>query len=331
MEAHAELVHLVEHEHRVVRAGLAQALHDLARHRADVRASMAADLGFVVDAAQARAHELETERARDALAERGLADAGRADEAQDRAAAVRVQLAHREVLEDAPLDLVEAVVIGVENLARLRDVDVLDVALRGQVTAVRALHVDARARSRVRERLGLRRAAEGTFRAEAGPDLPLFVRQDPVLHVWGRRWRRPLRRDSVPALILRYGRNRMRADAIEGRQEADDRPPQAVLLRERPERHVVTGSGPDLDRAADLRSAPACASPPGSPRLHAAGARSEGFPLSGPSLGVSPAASVSNSSSDAYVWTNASAVFSPTPFTPGSSSEGSPRRIANSA
>ncbi len=32
-----------------------------------------------------------------------------------------------------------------------------------------------------------------------------------------------------------------------------------------------------------------------------------------------------------YVWISARAVFSPTPFTPGSSSDGSPRRIANSA
>ena len=53
---------------------------------------MAADLGFVVHAAQARPHELAPDRARDALAERRLADAGRADEAQDRAAALRLSL-----------------------------------------------------------------------------------------------------------------------------------------------------------------------------------------------------------------------------------------------
>ena len=34
-----------------------------------------------------------------------------------------IELAHREVLEDAPLDLVEAVVVRVEDRARLRDVD----------------------------------------------------------------------------------------------------------------------------------------------------------------------------------------------------------------
>ena len=49
--------------------------------------------------------------ARDRLAERGLADAGRADEAQDRAARVGLQLAHREVLEDPVLDLLDVVVV----------------------------------------------------------------------------------------------------------------------------------------------------------------------------------------------------------------------------
>ncbi len=91
---------------------------------------MPADLGFVMHAAQARAYELEPDGSRDALAERGLADAGRADEAEDRAAARRIELAHREVLEDAPLDLLEAVVVRVENLARLGDVDGFRVALR---------------------------------------------------------------------------------------------------------------------------------------------------------------------------------------------------------
>src|SRR5690606_9035717 len=66
----------------------------------------------------------------DALTERRLADARRADEAQDRATAFRVQLAHREILEDAALDLLEPVVILVEDLARLRDIDALRVELR---------------------------------------------------------------------------------------------------------------------------------------------------------------------------------------------------------
>ena len=55
---------------------------------------------------------------------------GRSDEAQDRAAPLRVELAHREELEDALLDLVEPVVILVEDTTRVRDVDRFLVELR---------------------------------------------------------------------------------------------------------------------------------------------------------------------------------------------------------
>ena len=91
---------------------------------------MAADLGLVMHAAEADALELEAEGARNALAERGLADAGRTDEAQDRAAALGVELAHREKLEDASLDAVEPVVVGLEHSARVRHVVLLRVELR---------------------------------------------------------------------------------------------------------------------------------------------------------------------------------------------------------
>ena len=69
----ADLVDLVEHHHRVLRAGLLQGAHDAARQRADVGAAVTADLGLVVDAAERDADELATEGARDGLAERRLA------------------------------------------------------------------------------------------------------------------------------------------------------------------------------------------------------------------------------------------------------------------
>ena len=50
------------------------------------------------------------------LADGGLAHAGRADEAEDRALHLPGQLAHRQELEDALLHLVEAVVVLVEDL-----------------------------------------------------------------------------------------------------------------------------------------------------------------------------------------------------------------------
>src|SRR3977135_34262 len=81
-------------------------------------------------AAEARPLELESQGARDALAERGLAHTRGADEAQNRAATLRVELAHGEILEDATLHLFEAVMILLENAARAFDVDVLDVGFR---------------------------------------------------------------------------------------------------------------------------------------------------------------------------------------------------------
>ena len=87
--AGAELVHLVEHHHRIALAGLADRLDDVARQRADIGAAVAADFGLIMHAAETQPHEFAARRARNALAERGLADAGRTDEAQDRALAVR--------------------------------------------------------------------------------------------------------------------------------------------------------------------------------------------------------------------------------------------------
>ena len=120
----AELVDLVEQDDRVHGAGVAQGAHEAARQCADVRAPVTADLGLVADAAEAHAHELAPEGAGDRLAERRLADAGRADQGKDGAAALvldlalAAELAHGQVLEDALLDLLQAGVVGLEHCAR---------------------------------------------------------------------------------------------------------------------------------------------------------------------------------------------------------------------
>ena len=120
----AELVDLVEQDHRVHGAGVAQGAHEAARECADVGAPVTADLGLVADAAEAHAHELAVQRARDRLAQRRLADAGRPDEAEDGSAALVLDLAlapeaaHRQVLEDAVLDLFQTGVVGLEHCAR---------------------------------------------------------------------------------------------------------------------------------------------------------------------------------------------------------------------
>ena len=63
--------------------------------------------------------------ARDRPAQRRLADAGRPDQAQDRPLLVALQLAHRQVLEDALLHLLEVVVVRVQDVARFLDVELV--------------------------------------------------------------------------------------------------------------------------------------------------------------------------------------------------------------
>jgi hypothetical protein len=91
---------------------------------------VAADLRLVVDAAERHAHEGPAHGAGDGLAERGLAHARAADEAQDRRLALRRELAHRQVLDDALLDLLQPEVVLVEDAPRLADVDRLLVRQR---------------------------------------------------------------------------------------------------------------------------------------------------------------------------------------------------------
>ena len=174
----ADLVHLVEKDDRVHRPGIAQRADEPARQRADVRPPVAADLGLVADAAERHAHELAVERPRDRLADRRLAGAGRPDQGQDRArplvvrdAAVLAELAHREVLDDAVLDVIEAGVVGVEHLASALRVERLVAPLRprhgDQPVEVRADHG------------GL--AARVAHRLEA-PQLALGLRPDVLGH-----------------------------------------------------------------------------------------------------------------------------------------------------
>ncbi len=121
-EVHRHLVHFVEQEDGIARAGLLQALDDLARQRADVGAAVPADLGLVPHAAEGDAHEVAPGGAGDRLAERRLADARRPDQAEDRALHLLDQRLHRQVLEDALLGLLEAVVVLVEHPLGLVDV-----------------------------------------------------------------------------------------------------------------------------------------------------------------------------------------------------------------
>ena len=148
---------------------------------------MAADLGLVAHAAQAHPDELAARGLGDRLAERGLADAGRADEAQDRRLQPVDALLHREVLDDALLDLLEAVVVGVEDLHRGGEVlaDLALLAPRQREQRVDEVAHDRRLGRHRRHHLELLELAErlrlGLLRHPGGLDLLLHLVEVGVL------------------------------------------------------------------------------------------------------------------------------------------------------
>ena len=121
-EIGAQLVDFVKQEQRVARADLVQVLQHFARHGADVGAAVAADLRLVAHAAQRHAHVLAARRLGDGLAQRGLAHARRPHQAQDGGLHLVHALLHREVFEDAVLDLLQAVVVLVEDVLGMGEV-----------------------------------------------------------------------------------------------------------------------------------------------------------------------------------------------------------------
>ena len=125
-EVGAHLVDLVDHQHRVARARVAHGADD--RARASRRCRCGGDRGSPTRRARRPrrcARRSAPWRAAIERAERGLADARRADEAEDRAARVGLQLAHREELEDAVLHALDVVVVAVEHLARVLQVEIV--------------------------------------------------------------------------------------------------------------------------------------------------------------------------------------------------------------
>ena len=89
---------------------------------------MAAHFGFIAHAAQAHADIFAPRCLGDRACERGLADAGRTDEAQDRALELADALLHGEILKDALLDLFQAEMVVVQHKFGGDDV-ALDLAL----------------------------------------------------------------------------------------------------------------------------------------------------------------------------------------------------------
>ena len=133
----ADLVDLVQHDHRVHRPSVSQRPHQPPRKGADVGAAMTADLGLVTHAAERHANELAAGGPRNRFADRGLTGTRRPDQREDHSRATVVgnatvgpQLANGQVLGDPVLDVLEARVIGVQHLSRVHRIQTLVGALR---------------------------------------------------------------------------------------------------------------------------------------------------------------------------------------------------------
>jgi len=113
----ADFVEFVEHEHGVHRTGAFHRVDDAAWHGTDICAAVTAYFGLVVESAERHSLVFTPQGMCDRFANRGLAHAGRANEAYNRRLAARVVHNQGKLLEYALFDLVEAVVVVFEYFA----------------------------------------------------------------------------------------------------------------------------------------------------------------------------------------------------------------------
>ena len=111
------LVHLVQHEHRVIDSRATNGLKDAARHRADIRPAVSPEFRFIMDPAEAEPLERPPQRPGDGLPQTGLPDPGRTDQTQNRGLRRGVEFQHGEMLNDPLLHFFDAVMVFVQDLA----------------------------------------------------------------------------------------------------------------------------------------------------------------------------------------------------------------------
>src|SRR5687767_461300 len=118
----AELVDLVQHQHRIVHTRTADRLNDPARHRANVRASMTAQLRLVAHATQRHSFKLPSQRPGNRSSQRSLADSRWSNKQQNRTLRVGPQFDDRKKLEDSLFYVFKSVMIFVENTTRFFEI-----------------------------------------------------------------------------------------------------------------------------------------------------------------------------------------------------------------
>ena len=129
VEGCGKLVHLVQHHHRVGDAAFVDAVHDAARHGADVGAPVSADIRLVVHAAETHPHVFPSQGAGDAPADARLPRSGRADEQKNGAGLLLLQVHDRDLLDHPLLHLLQAVMVFVQNATRGAEINMLRLLL----------------------------------------------------------------------------------------------------------------------------------------------------------------------------------------------------------
>ncbi len=133
-EIGANLVHLVQHEHRVLGPHALDGLDDATGQGANIGAAVPPYLRLIPHAAQRHANELSAQRAGDGSPQRSLARSRGAYEVEDGALgllgcfsffSLQAQLAHRQVLQDALLYFLKVIVVLVQYLAGTIDIQVV--------------------------------------------------------------------------------------------------------------------------------------------------------------------------------------------------------------
>mmetsp|Transcript_108233 Transcript_108233/g.231082 ORF Transcript_108233/g.231082 Transcript_108233/m.231082 type:complete len:500 (+) Transcript_108233:594-2093(+) len=109
-----DLVDLIDEHQGVVRLNLLEALDDFPWHRSDVGPPVALDLCHIVETSDAKAVELAAQGLCNGSADRRLANAGRANEAENLALHGPTQDANRYELQDPLLHIVEPVMVPIE-------------------------------------------------------------------------------------------------------------------------------------------------------------------------------------------------------------------------
>mmetsp|Transcript_113803 Transcript_113803/g.328651 ORF Transcript_113803/g.328651 Transcript_113803/m.328651 type:complete len:231 (+) Transcript_113803:1563-2255(+) len=125
-----QLVDLVEQDYRVVDLQGHQRLDDRTRHAADVGTPMSPQLCFVPHTAKSDTVKFPTKCPSHRAAQRGLADAGRAMQTENRALHIPAHLLHCKEFQDATLHFVESVVVLFKDIESFPEVKVAVCARR---------------------------------------------------------------------------------------------------------------------------------------------------------------------------------------------------------